>query len=178
MFFRTVDSGNAPLRVQVRTVDLGFPTLNVIGKTVTLRPTTTDANGNIISNIQTSDDGSLATNVKFPEPIYLAPGREYAIVIISANSDEYTMWTAIMGEKSVEATSIPPTENAASAVYERQFALGSLFKLNNVILSPHIAGVTVESTVRMATETVQNVLDVLDDKINQSVVVNNKEIGM
>ena len=53
-----------------------------------------------------------------------------------------------------------------------------LFKFNNVILSPHIAGVTVESTVRMATETVQNVLDVLDDKINQSVVVNNKEIGM
>ena len=53
-----------------------------------------------------------------------------------------------------------------------------LFKLNNVILSPHIAGVTVESTLRMATETVQNVLDVLDDKINQSVVVNNKEIGI
>ena len=53
-----------------------------------------------------------------------------------------------------------------------------LFKLNNVILSPHIAGVTVESTVRMATETVQNVLDVLDNKINQSVVVYNKEIGM
>ena len=53
-----------------------------------------------------------------------------------------------------------------------------LFKLNNVILSPHIAGVTVESTIRMATETVQNVLDVLDDKINQSVVVNNKEIGI
>ena len=53
-----------------------------------------------------------------------------------------------------------------------------LFKLNNVILSPHIAGVTVESTIRMATETVQNVLDVLDDKVNQSVVINNKEIGM
>ena len=53
-----------------------------------------------------------------------------------------------------------------------------LFKLNDVILSPHIAGVTVESTVRMATETVQNVLDILDDNINQSVVVNNKEIGM
>jgi len=38
--------------------------------------------------------------------------------------------------------------------------------------------VTVESTVRMATETVQNVLDVLDDKVNQSVVINKKEIGM
>ena len=53
-----------------------------------------------------------------------------------------------------------------------------LFKLNNVILSPHIAGVTVESTVRMATETVQNVLDVFDNKVNKSVVVNLKEIGM
>ena len=131
LFFRTVDSGNAPLRVQVRTVQLGFPTLNVVGKTVTLRPTTTDANGNIVSNIQTSEDGSAATNVKFPEPIYLAPGREYAIVIISANSDEYTMWTAIMGEATVETTSIPPAENAVSATYERQFALGSLFKSQN-----------------------------------------------
>ena len=53
-----------------------------------------------------------------------------------------------------------------------------LFKLKNVILSPHIAGVTVESTVRMATETVQNVLDVFDNKVNKSVVVNFKEIGM
>ena len=53
-----------------------------------------------------------------------------------------------------------------------------MFKLKNVILSPHIAGVTVESTVRMATETVQNVLDVFDNKVNKSVVVNLKEIGM
>lgn len=53
-----------------------------------------------------------------------------------------------------------------------------LFKLKNVILSPHIAGVTVESTVRMAIETVQNVLDVFDNKVNKSVVVNFKEIGM
>ena len=53
-----------------------------------------------------------------------------------------------------------------------------LFKLNNVILSPHIAGVTVESSVRMATETVQNVLNVLDNKVNKLVVVNNKEIGV
>lgn len=53
-----------------------------------------------------------------------------------------------------------------------------LFKLKNAILSPHIAGVTVESTVRMATETVQNVLDVFDNKVNKSVVVNLEEIGM
>ena len=131
LYFYTIDSGNAPVRIQIRTVELGFPTLNTIGKTVTLRPTTTDVNGNVISNIQTSDDGSVATNIKFPEPIYLAPGREYAVVVISANSDEYRLWTAIMGEKSVVPTSIPPTDNASSAIYERQFALGSLFKSQN-----------------------------------------------
>lgn len=53
-----------------------------------------------------------------------------------------------------------------------------LFDLSNVILSPHIAGVTVESTIRMATETVKNVFDVIDKKINKDVVVNKNEIGL
>ena len=53
-----------------------------------------------------------------------------------------------------------------------------LFNLSNVILSPHIAGVTVESTIRMATETVKNVFDVIDKKINKDVVVNKNEIGL
>ena len=49
-----------------------------------------------------------------------------------------------------------------------------ILNLKNVILSPHIAGVTVEATVRMAKETVQNVLDVFDDKVNENVIVNNE----
>ena len=47
-----------------------------------------------------------------------------------------------------------------------------LFKLDNVILSPHIAGVTVESTRRMATQTVDNVLRVFDGNIDPECVVN------
>ncbi|MBH66874.1 MAG: hypothetical protein CMM58_00825 [Rhodospirillaceae bacterium] len=47
-----------------------------------------------------------------------------------------------------------------------------LFKLNNVILSPHIAGVTLESTERMATQTVDNVLRVFDGNIDPECVVN------
>ena len=47
-----------------------------------------------------------------------------------------------------------------------------LFKLSNVILSPHIAGVTVESTRRMATQTVDNVLRVFDGNIDPDCVVN------
>jgi len=47
-----------------------------------------------------------------------------------------------------------------------------LFRLNNVIVSPHIAGVTVESTIRMSTQTAQNVLDCLDGRLDPAVIVN------
>jgi len=50
-----------------------------------------------------------------------------------------------------------------------------LFQLDNVILSPHIAGVTVEAMIRMSTQTAQNVLDLFDGKLDPEVVVN-KEV--
>jgi len=47
-----------------------------------------------------------------------------------------------------------------------------LFALDNVILSPHIAGVTAESMIRMSRQTAQNVLDLFDDRLDPDVVVN------
>jgi len=131
LFFARIDSGNAPVKVQIRTTELGFPTRTVLGKTVTLRPTSVDANGNVVKNIQVSDTGDVATKVTFPEPIFLPPGREYAVVIIAETSDEYEVWTATMGEASVASVNLPPNSNAESAIYSRQFALGSLFKSQN-----------------------------------------------
>jgi len=128
LFFESIDQGNAEVRVEVRTTLLGTPTLEVIGSPVFLKPKSVDENGNETVNINTSDDGSVATNVKFPEPIFLAPGREYAIVIISDKSDEYTLWTAVMGEKSVSTTNLPDVD---SIRYTKQFALGTLFKSQN-----------------------------------------------
>ena len=85
--------------------------------------------------------------------------------------NEVDLYEALLNEKiagaGLDVFDVEPTPSS-----------NLLFKLKNVILSPHIAGVTVESTVRMATETVQNVLDVFDNKVNKSVVVNLKEIGM
>ena len=128
LYFAKVDPGNAPCVVQIRTTLLGTPTRTVLGNSVTLRPTTTDADGNTVAAIQTSDTGEVATKVTFPEPIYLAPNAEYAVVIISANSDEYELWTATMGEKTVGTQSLPDVE---SVRYTQQFALGSLFKSQN-----------------------------------------------
>ena len=131
LFFAKIDEGNAPVKVQIRTTELGFPTRTILGKTVTIRPTTVDSNGNIVKNIEVSDTGDVATKITFPEPIFLPPGKEYAVVILAETSDEYEVWTATMGETSVASDNLPPNSNAQSAVYSRQFALGSLFKSQN-----------------------------------------------
>jgi hypothetical protein len=118
LFFAKKDSGNAPVTIQVRTVELGQPTLTVIGDPVTLRP----------SDIQTSTDGSVATKVTFPYPIFLPPSLEYAIVILAPQSDQYELWVARMGESTVNTLNLPDVE---SVRYTKQFAIGSLFKSQN-----------------------------------------------
>ena len=118
LFFANKDSGNAPVKVEIRTVELGTPTRTVIGFPVTLRP----------NQVNVSNDASVATKVTFEEPIYLPPGREYAVVIISENSDQYEMWTAVMGEKTVNTKSLPDVD---AVTYSKQFSMGSLFKSQN-----------------------------------------------
>lgn len=118
LFFASKDSGNAPLTVEVRTVELGTPTRTVIGNPVTLRP----------SDISISTNASSPTKVTFDYPIYLAPGLEYAIVLLAPQSDQYEVWIAEMGEKTIDTASLPDAE---SVRYTRQFALGSLFKSQN-----------------------------------------------
>ena len=46
------------------------------------------------------------------------------------------------------------------------------FVLDNILLSPHIAGVTQEATIRMSKQAVQNVLDVFDNKVDPEVIIN------
>ena len=114
LFFAKKDNGNAPVKVEIRSVELGTPTRVVIGNPVTLRP----------NQVNISTNASVATKVTFDEPIYLPPGREYAVVIISENSDGYELWTAIMGEKTVNTKSLP---DVSAVTYSKQFSMGSLF---------------------------------------------------
>ena len=53
-----------------------------------------------------------------------------------------------------------------------------LLKLQNIILSPHIAGVTKESISRMGVQTVENALNVLDNNYEEEVIVNYKDINI
>tara|TARA_B100000085_G_scaffold57079_1_gene49987 strand:- start:1403 stop:5593 length:4191 start_codon:yes stop_codon:yes gene_type:complete len=128
LFFANVDSGNAPITVELRTTEMGIPTLTVIGDPVTLRPTDIVSGTTTTLRNNTSTDGSVATNVKFPYPVFLPPGLEYAIVLMAPESDEYEVWTARMGESTVETSTLPDVENVR---YTQQFAIGSLFKSQN-----------------------------------------------
>jgi len=47
----------------------------------------------------------------------------------------------------------------------------ALFALPNVIMAPHVAGVTVEAVSRMSEQTARNILSVLDgDPIKQNII--------
>jgi D-3-phosphoglycerate dehydrogenase len=52
-----------------------------------------------------------------------------------------------------------------------------LFHLDNIVFSPHIAGVTREAAHRMAVVCAQNVLDRLDGKLDRAMVVNTEVMG-
>ena len=118
LFFANKSTTNKAVTVEVRTMELGTPTRNRIGRGVTLLP----------NEITTSTDGSVATNVKFPEPIYLGPGQEYAIVLLAPTSMEYEVFTATMGASTLASQDLP---NASAVIYSEQWAIGSLFKSQN-----------------------------------------------
>lgn len=125
LYFANKDE-NEPVYVEVRTVELGTPTSQVIQDyaTAVLLP----------DKIKTSNDASVATNVKFSSPVYLQPGTEYALVLLSPTSDNNEVWIARTGEATIETQKLPSAE---AILVTSQYIGGSLFKSQNgTIWSP------------------------------------------
>ena len=109
-----------PLTVQIRTMELGTPTrvqVQEFGEVV-LDP----------SQVNISDDASLATNVKFSSPVYLEGGKEYCIVLLAPTSNSYEAWISRMGDSTIETQALPDSE---SVIVSQQYIGGSLFKSQN-----------------------------------------------
>ena len=132
VFFAKCDQKSAPITFQMRTTQLGIPTRRIIGTPVVLFPDSvvgTDADGNdVLLKNNTSSDASVGTKVTFPEPIWLPPGTEYALVLVSDKSMDYEVWTAIMNEPTVNTQNLPTAEQTT---YSTQYAMGTLFKSQN-----------------------------------------------
>tara|TARA_B100000886_G_C20354220_1_gene462272 strand:+ start:82 stop:1065 length:984 start_codon:yes stop_codon:yes gene_type:complete len=74
----------------------------------------------------------------------------------------------------LEALKTNKIRAAGLDVYDDEPSTSSnpLFSLDNILFSPHIAGVTQEATIRMSKQAVQNILDVFDDKVDPEVIIN------
>ena len=119
LYFRSKDV-KEQLTVQIRTVELGIPTLILLQDyaQVVLDP----------SQINVSEDASVATRVTFPSPIYLQGGEEYSVVLLAPSTNNYEAWVGRMGEPTIETQSLPDAE---SIVISKQYIGGSLFKSQN-----------------------------------------------
>jgi hypothetical protein len=128
LYFASIDSGNEEITVEIRSTEYGIPTRNIIGKPAILKPRTLNEDGTETININVSSTGNVATNIKFPEPIFLNPGREYAIVISSDKSEEYSLWTAVMGQQTIETKNLPDVDTVR---YTKKVGIGFLYKNQN-----------------------------------------------
>jgi len=139
VFFAKKDT-EQPIRCQIRTVTGDDRPSRFVLAEKEIRPQTS-INGVIVDNVLTSDDASVGTKFVFDEPVYLAPGSAYAIVLVAEKSVDYEVWIANQGDRIVnpEASSAALTENFSvsgnevveQALYSTQYALGSFFKSQN-----------------------------------------------
>ena len=90
IYFKSKDA-NIPVTLQIREVINGYPSRSIIpfGEVV-LNP----------SSVNISDDASLATNFKFPSPVYLQEKTEYSFCLLS-NSNSYNAFVATIGQTQI-----------------------------------------------------------------------------
>ena len=118
IYFETKDAA-VPVQVQLRPVENGIPVGYPIPGAVAFLP---PASVNIPSDLTDIDNiRSNGTDFEFDEPIYLSPGREYAIVIL-AESTSYRVHVARTYEFIIGST---------EARVAKQPTLGSLFMSQN-----------------------------------------------
>jgi hypothetical protein len=86
-----------PFTVGISKVENGLPANDIIAER-TLEPTYINVSNNpVISNTSTS------TKFTFTDPVYLLPGTEYAIKLITESPD-YEVWTASLGGEYTDET--------------------------------------------------------------------------
>jgi len=130
LYFASKDTNNVPVTVQVRTIELSSVTKTVLGKPVTINPSQI----NLPTKIIRDSDGKVTyaepvpTKVTFDYPIYLAPGQQYAIVLLAPQTIGYEVFIAQTGEITVETLGKPL---GSQIPYNKIFAIGTLYKSQN-----------------------------------------------
>ena len=103
LYLAAIDS-NLPLRVSIREVENGYPTQRIIpGADAVIYPQEIATQAGTTINAFSNPNASIKTTVNWDFPIYLKPGAEYAIVLLT-NSDKYRAYVAEMGKDDLTNT--------------------------------------------------------------------------
>lgn len=118
VFFQAKDNV-LPVTMQIRTMRDGTPTTSVVPfSELDLMP----------SEVNISNDASVATKFTFKSPVYLKGNTEYAFVLL-ADTPNYGVWISRMGEEDITNSLTNP--DAPRPIIAQQPLLGSLFKSQN-----------------------------------------------
>ena len=114
IYFGTKDDSQ-PVTVQLRTMELGTPTdILAADYAEVIVPS---------SDITVSNDASVATNIKFPSPIYLDAGTEYALVLLSPGTTKYTVWISRIGDITIETRDLGEGNRIRDINYDKDLDL-------------------------------------------------------
>lgn len=110
IFFKSKDK-MMPVSIQIRDMEAGVPGKTIVPySTVSLSP----------SQVNVSENGTVATKFVMESPVYLTDGSEYCFVVMS-NSNSYSAFIATMGKPSL----------IGNVAISKQPAVGVLFKSQN-----------------------------------------------
>ena len=111
IFFGTKDT-NIPISMQIRPMENGYPTKDILPfSDVTLEP----------SQVEVSENASIATRFTFPAPVYIPQSEEHCFVLFS-DSNEYKVWISRMGDIDVTGTRTISEQPYAGVLFKSQNA--------------------------------------------------------
>ena len=114
-----------------------------------------------------------------PETFHMIDINELKLMKQSANIINFARGTLINTKALINALKNHEIDGAALDVYEQEPLpkTSELYKLNNVLLTPHIGGITIESRRKMAYDAASEITRVLTNKKPLWPVISNVQIN-
>ena len=111
IYFATKDQ-KIPISMQIRPMENGYPTKDILPfSDCTLIP----------SQVEISENASIATKFEFPAPVYIPESEEHCFVLFS-DSNEYKVWISRMGDIDITGTRTISEQPYAGVLFKSQNA--------------------------------------------------------
>lgn len=110
LFFKTKSTKDIPVSMHLVSMENGMPTQNIVPFSTVIK---------LPISVNTSDTSASATSFTFDSPVYLQPGVEYAIVVMSNDAD-YTMFVSSVGSDDIASNTLISKNPYAGVLFKSQ----------------------------------------------------------